>query len=166
MTTYTSDQIRNIALVGHQGSGKTMLAEAMLYTTGAIPRMGSIEEGSTVSDYHSSERERHMSVFTSLLHAEWDGYKINILDTPGYADFVGEVVASVKVADLAVFVMNAAEGVQVGTELAWRYGAMTEMTFFMLRYDMEEDIGGKRFCGSRKYFAEKLRRGSLFVINR
>lgn len=126
MTTYTSQQIRNIALVGHQGSGKTMLAEAMLHTSGAIPRMGSIEEGSTLSDYHSSEQERQMSIFTSLLHAEWEDYKINILDTPGYADFVGEVVAAMKVADLAVYVMNAAEGVQVGTELAWSYGAGTD----------------------------------------
>ena len=125
MKVYDADHIRNVALVGHQGSGKTMLAEAMLFASGAINRMGSIEEKNTVSDYHPSEHERQMSVFTSLVHAEWEGHKINILDTPGYPDFVGEVIASLKVADTAIFVMNAVEGVQVGTELAWTYAKMT-----------------------------------------
>ncbi len=118
MNVYDADHIRNVALVGHQGSGKTMLAEAMLFSSGALRRMGSIEGKNTISDFHPSEHERLMSVFTSLLHAEWKGHKINILDTPGYPDFVGEVIASLKVADTAVFVMNATEGVQVGTELA------------------------------------------------
>ncbi len=122
MKTYDAAHIRNVALVGHQGSGKTMLAEAMLYTSGATKRRGSIEAGSTVSDYHPSEQERQMSVFTSLLHAEWKGHKINVLDTPGYPDFVGEVVSALKVADTALFVINATEGVQVGTELAWNTG--------------------------------------------
>jgi len=126
MKAYDAHHIRNVALVGHQGSGKTMLAEAMLHASGALPRMGSIPEGTTVSDYHPSEKERQMSVFTSLMHAEWKGHKINILDTPGYPDFVGEVVAAMKVADTAIYVMDAREGVQVGTELAWRFGAMTE----------------------------------------
>jgi elongation factor G len=135
MTVYDAKHLRNVALVGHQGSGKTMLAEAMLYASGGVKRMGSIEEGSTVSDYHTSEREREMSVFTSLLHAEWKGYKINILDTPGYPDFVGEVVAALKVADVAIYVMNAAEGVQVGTELAWTYGEMTSKpSMFVLNH--------------------------------
>jgi len=122
MKVYDPDHIRNIALVGHQGCGKTMLAEAMLYASDALQRMGSIEDGTTVSDYHPSEKERQMSVFTSLLHAEWKGHKINILDTPGYPDFVGEVIASLKVSDTAIFVINAVDGVQVGTELGWRAG--------------------------------------------
>lgn len=126
MNVYDADHIRNVVLVGHQGSGKTTLAETMLYVSGSIHRRGSVEEGNTVSDYHDSERERQMSVFTSLVHAEWKKYKINILDTPGYPDFVGEVVASMKVADTAIFVMNAAEGVEVGTELAWSYGELTQ----------------------------------------
>jgi elongation factor G len=126
MNVYEADHIRNVALVGHQGSGKTMLAEAMLYVSGALKRMGSIEDGTTVSDYHASERERQMSVFASLLHAEWKGHKINIIDSPGYPDFVGEVISSLKVADTAIFVMNAVEGVQVGTELGWSYGAVTQ----------------------------------------
>lgn len=127
MNVYDAEHIRNIALVGHQGSGKTMLSEAMLFVSGGIPRMGSVEAGSTVSDYHPSEQERQMSVFASLVHAEWEKYKINIIDTPGYPDFVGEVIASLKVADTAVYVLNASEGVQVGTELAWTYGEITNI---------------------------------------
>ncbi len=121
MTVYDADHIRNVALVGHQGAGKTTLAEAMLYSAGAVGRMGTVEDGSTASDYHASEKERGMSVFTSLLHAEWKGHKINVLDTPGYLDFTGETITALKVADTALFVVDAAEGVQVGTELAWTY---------------------------------------------
>lgn len=127
MKVYDADHIRNVALVGHQGSGKTMLAEAMLLDTGAIKRMGSIIEGNTVSDYHPSEKERGMSVSASLLHVEYGGNKINVIDTPGYPDFIGEVAASLHVVDSALFVINASEGVQVGTELAWR-AAVKEST--------------------------------------
>ena len=127
MKVYDADHIRNVALVGHQGSGKTMLAEAMLLDTGAIKRMGSIEEGTTVSDYHASEKERGMSVFSSLLHVEYGGNKINVIDTHGYPDFVGEVASSLHVVDSALFVINATDGVQVGTELAWR-AAVKEST--------------------------------------
>lgn len=126
MTVYDADHIRNVALVGHQGSGKTTLAEAMLYSAGAVDRMGAVEDGTTASDFHDSERERGMSVFTSLLHAEWEGHKINVLDTPGYLDFSAETITALKVADTAVFVVDAAEGVQVGTELAWTYAERTE----------------------------------------
>lgn len=127
MKLYDADHIRNIALVGHQSSGKTSLAEAMLYSSGALNRMGAVTSGTTVSDYHSSEIDRGMSVFTSLLHAEWEGHKINILDTPGYPDFVAEVVAALNVADAAVFVLNGQEGVQVGTETAWSYAEANNM---------------------------------------
>ncbi|MDX1440084.1 MAG: GTP-binding protein, partial [Rubricoccaceae bacterium] len=126
MNVYDADHVRNVALVGHQGSGKTTLAEAMLYSAGALQRMGTIEEGTTVSDYHPSEHEREMSVFTSLLHAEWEGHKINILDTPGYLDFSGETISALKVADSAIFVIDASEGVQVGTELSWTYTEKTQ----------------------------------------
>lgn len=120
MKAYDSEQIRNIALVGHQGAGKTLLAEAMLYSAGVLNRMGQIEAGSTVSDYHPSEIEREMSIFASMIHVEWDGVKINVLDTPGYPDFLGEVVSSLRAAEAAVFVINGDEGVQVGTEIAWQ----------------------------------------------
>ncbi len=140
MNVYDADHVRNVALVGHQGSGKTTLAEAMLYTSGAINRMGSVEEHSTVSDYHASEHEREMSIFTSLLHAEWKGHKINILDAPGYLDFVGEVVTALKVADTAIFVLDAVEGVQVGTEQAWRYceATGTPSMFVINKLDQEK----------------------------
>ncbi len=121
MNVYDAGKVRNLVLVGHQGSGKTLLTEAMLFTSKVLNRMGSIEEGSTVSDYRPSEKERQMSVFGSLVHIPWEGHKINVLDTPGYPDFAGEVISSLKVADLAVFVINATEGVQVGTELSWEY---------------------------------------------
>ncbi len=135
MKVYDADHIRNVTLVGHQGSGKTMLAEAMLFNAGGLNRMGSIEDGNTVSDYHSSEIERQMSVFSSLLHIEKQGHKINLLDTPGYPDFVGEVVTSMKVADSAVFVINAAEGVQVGTELAWATATAAQIpSMFVLNH--------------------------------
>jgi elongation factor G len=123
MKVYDVEHIRNIALVGHQGSGKTMLSEAMLFNSGSIPRMGSIAEGNTVSDYHPSEKERQMSVFSSLLHVDADGVKLNVLDVPGYPDFVGEMITALKVADTAVFVINGAEGIQVGTEAAWNTAA-------------------------------------------
>ncbi len=121
MNVYDADKVRNVALVGHQGSGKTILAEAMLYTSHGTNRIGKIEDGTSVSDYRSSEHERQMSIYTSLLNAEWNDHKINILDTPGYPDFAGEVISALKVADIAIFVINGAEGVQVGTEAAWAY---------------------------------------------
>lgn len=121
MKVYQSANIRNIALVGHQGAGKTMFSEAMLYASGAINRLGTVGEHSTVSDYHDSEHKREMSIFASLMHVEHNDVKFNVLDTPGYPDFAGEVVASLRVADAALFVLNAADPVQVGTEVTWGY---------------------------------------------
>jgi len=126
MKVYHPEHIRNIVLVGHQGSGKTSLAESILYVGKKTRRLGSIEEGSTVSDYQPSEKERQMSIFSSLMHVEWNEHKINIIDTPGYPDFTGEVVAAIRVADTSVFVMNAQEGIEVGTELAWKASADNE----------------------------------------
>lgn len=126
MTLSNANQIRNVALVGHQGSGKTALSEAMLHVSGTIPRAGSVTEGTTKSDHHESEKERQMSIFATLLHAYWNDTKINILDTPGYPDFVSEVIASMRVADTALYVMDARSGVEVGTEMAWSYGEDTD----------------------------------------
>jgi len=126
MTVSSTTDIRNVALVGHQGSGKTALAEALLHASGAIGRLGSVDEGTTQSDYHPSEKERGISIFTSLLHAAWNGRKVNILDTPGYADFSSEVIAAMKVTDTALCVLDARSGVEVGTEEAWSYGEQTE----------------------------------------
>ena len=118
---YPVDKIRNIAFIGHGGSGKTTLSEAMLFTSGASTRFGRVEDGSSVSDYHPDEIERKISINASLLHCDWDGTKFNILDTPGYSDFTGEVISSLRVADIAVVVLKAVEGTEVGTEIVWNY---------------------------------------------
>ncbi len=116
---YPVDKIRNIALIGHGGSGKTTMAESLMHAAGATTRIGRVEEGNTISDYHPDEIERKISVNASLLHADWQGTKINILDTPGYSDFIGEVISSLRVTDLAVVVLKAVEGTEVGTEIVW-----------------------------------------------
>ncbi|HEY7063986.1 MAG TPA: elongation factor G [Chloroflexota bacterium] len=120
MKSYSAEQIHNVALISHGGAGKTSLAEALLYLTGAINRLGRVEEGTTTSDYDPDETKRHMSVSTSVIPVEWKDHKVNLLDTPGYADFFGEVVGALRVADAAVVVIDTASGVQVGTELVWR----------------------------------------------
>ncbi len=113
--------LRNVVLLGHSGSGKTLFAEAMLFESGAITRRGTIEGQNTISDYTKIEQERGNSLFSSLMHAQWRDNKINIIDTPGYDDFVGEVVSSLKVADTAIMLVNSTSGVEVGTELLWEY---------------------------------------------
>ncbi len=121
MKEYASEFIRNIALTGHQGAGKTALVEALLYNTGAINRLGAIEEGNTVSDWDEDEKARGLSLTTSLVPVEFSDHKINLLDTPGYTDFQGEVKNAVHVADSVVVLVDAVAGVEVGTELAWEY---------------------------------------------
>lgn len=118
---YSTKNIRNVVLLGHSGSGKTTLAEAMLFEAKAITRRGTITDGTTASDYTNIEQERGNSLFSTLLHAKWKESKINIIDTPGSDDFVGEVISSMKVADTAVMVLNACSGVEVGTEILWEY---------------------------------------------
>ena len=119
MKVYRTDEIRNVVLLGHGGSGKTSLAEAMLYVSGAVSRMGKISESNTTSDFDKEEQKRGFSISTSLIPIEWEKAKINILDTPGYFDFVGEVEEAVSAADVAVIVVSGKAGVQVGTEKAW-----------------------------------------------
>ena len=119
MKVYRTDEIRNVVLLGHGGSGKTSLAEAMAYVSGATNRMGKITDGNTISDFDKEEQKREFSISTSLIPIEWEKAKINILDTPGYFDFVGEVEEAVSVADAAVIVVSGKAGVEVGTEKAW-----------------------------------------------
>lgn len=121
MQSYRTEQIRNVALISHSGAGKTSLSEALLIHSGALSRLGRVEDGTTTSDFDPDEIKRHISISTSLLPCEWNGTKINLLDTPGYADFVGEVKAGIRAADAAVVVVCAASGVEVGTELGWGY---------------------------------------------
>lgn len=121
MKEYSPESIRNIALIGHGGSGKTSLAEIILFTAGEINRIGNILEGNTVSDYTANEIEKQISISTSLMHIEWNGTKINILDTPGYSDFIGDVKSAMKVSDTAVMVLKAAEGVEVGSEMSGKF---------------------------------------------
>jgi elongation factor G len=118
---YEPAQVRNLALVGHGGSGKTSFAEAALYTSGATNRLGRIEDGSTLSDYHPDEIERQISINTSMLYTDWRGNKLNVLDTPGYPDFIGEVKSGLSVADIALLFLKAAEGIEVGTEIDWKF---------------------------------------------
>jgi elongation factor G len=121
MKDYDTEQLRNVVLLGHGSSGKTSLAEAMLYSSGTINRMGKVEEGTTVADYDEEERRRHISLNLALAPIEWQGHKVNVVDTPGYTDFVGEVKSAVRVADTAMIVVDAVSGVEVGTELVWKF---------------------------------------------
>ena len=120
MNTYPPERIRNVALVGHSGSGKTTLAEAMLYRAGVLARLGRVEDGNTVMDYDPEEHRRRASLSLAMAPVAWHDHKINLIDTPGYPDFVGDVHAALRVVDLAVFVVSAVEGVEVQTETIWR----------------------------------------------
>lgn len=121
MKLYDDKYIKNIVLLGSVKSGKTTLAETMVFEAGLSSRRGTVEDKNTISDYHEIEHERGNSVYATLLHTDWRDYKINIIDTPGLDDFVGEVVSSLRVADTAVMLINAQYGVEVGTELNWKY---------------------------------------------
>ncbi|MDA0336870.1 MAG: elongation factor G [bacterium] len=121
--SHTIEQVRNLALTGHNGAGKTTLAEALIFNTGQLTRIGRIEDGTTISDYDSEEVARKMSVKTSLLTGEWNNYHFDVMDTPGYADFIPETLSALRVADGSVVVIDAIAGIDVGTERVWRYAS-------------------------------------------
>ena len=123
MKRYAPEKIRNVALVGHGGAGKTTLAEALLHCAGAINRVGRVEDGTTVCDFDPEEQKRGLSLSLSLAPFEWKDHKINLIDCPGYADFIGDVQAALRVVDLAVFVVSAVEGVEVQTYEIWKMAA-------------------------------------------
>jgi len=158
MKVYDTKNIRNIVLLGHASSGKTTLAETMLFEGGVISRRGTVQEKNTVSDHYLIEKERGNSVFASLMHVDWRGNKINIIDTPGYDDFVGEVVSGLKVADTAVIVLNAQQGVEVGTELIWEYTEkmQTPVVFVVNQLDHEKANYEQTLEQARKRFGNKV----------
>jgi elongation factor G len=121
MKDYKTENVRNIVLMGHGGSGKTSLGEAMLFDSGATTRMGSVGDGTTIADFDEEEIRRHISLMTALLPVEWASHKLNVLDAPGYTDFVGEVKGAARVADCALVTVDSVAGVEVGTEMAWGY---------------------------------------------
>lgn len=139
MKEYSTANLRNIALVGHGSAGKTSLAEAMLYVSGATTRMGRVEEGNTVSDFDDEEIRRRISLMTALVPVEWGGCKLNILDTPGYTDFVGEVKSALRVADCVLLIVDAVAGVEVGSELAWGYAGEHDLPRMVLVAKMDRD---------------------------
>src|ERR1700751_2992531 len=143
MKEYQPSEIRNFAVVGHASSGKTMLCEAMLAGGGVINRMGSINAGSTVSDYHESEKQRQISVSATLMHLEWLAKKFNILDCPGYTDFISEGLGALRVGDFALIVVNAAHGVSIGTDAAWKYATEDDIPKMIVINAF--DKGGMRF---------------------
>jgi len=139
MKEYATDFIRNIALVSHSSGGKTILSEAMLFTTGALTRMGRVEEGNTVSDFEDEEIRRQLSLSTGVVPVEFKDHKLNILDTPGYTDFVGEVISALSVADSAVVLVDSVAGIEVGTEVAWNYAEHFDLPRVILITKMDRD---------------------------
>ncbi|MBG7609869.1 MAG: elongation factor G [Anaerolineae bacterium] len=139
MKEYLTEKIRNVALVSHSSAGKTMLAEAFLHATGALTRLGSIQDGSTTSDYDDEEIRRGISLSTSVLPVEFEGHKINFLDTPGYSDFIGEVISALRVADASLILVDSVSGAAVGTELGWAYSDQFNLPRFVVINKMDRD---------------------------
>lgn len=139
MKEYATDSIRNVALISHAGAGKTSLGEAMLFLTGAITRMGKVEDGSTLSDFEEEEIRRGLSLSTAILPIEYQDHKINILDTPGYTDFIGEVISALGVSDSAIVTIDAVSGVEVGTEVVWDSCNQFNLPRFILINKMDRD---------------------------
>ncbi len=144
MNIYTTDKIRNVCLLGHGGAGKTSLAEAMAYLGGLTSRMGKISDGNTVSDYGKEEIKRQISIYTSLIPIEWNGTKINVLDTPGFFDFVGEAEEAASAADAAIIVVSGKAGVEVGTERAWEICEKYKLPRMFFVTDMDIDNASYR----------------------
>ncbi|ULQ57503.1 elongation factor G [Flavihumibacter rivuli] len=155
---FDTNHVKNIVLLGHAGCGKTTLAECMLYEAGIINRRGTVAARNTVSDYHELEQERGNSIFSTLLHTKWRGYKINIMDTPGYDDFAGEVISALRVADTGIMLLNAAMGVEVGTDILWQYteAFRTPMIFAVNQLDHEAADFDRTVQQARDHFGSKI----------
>ncbi len=155
---YSVQNIRNVCLLGHSGSGKTALAESLLYMTGAINRMGRVADGNTVCDYDAEEIKRQISISTAIAPLEYKGCRINVLDTPGAFDFSGEVVAALRAADAAVIVCSAKDGISVGLEKAWKYCEERNMPRFIYisKTDEENSDYNETFEALREHFGKKI----------
>jgi len=158
MKVYRAEQIRNLALISHVGAGKTSLIDAALYNSGAVTRQGRVDEGTSISDYDPDELKRRMSLNAKVLPVEWKNHKINFIDTPGYADFVGEVKAGLRVADAALVVVTAEKGVEVGTELTWQYAdeRMLPRIVLVNKLDRENTSFEQALESLRKQFGLKV----------
>ncbi len=158
MKVYRPEQIRSVALIGHGGAGKTSLLDDALYDTGAVNRIGRVDDGSSISDSDADEIKRRMSINLTVIPVEWQGAKINFLDTPGYADFVGEVMAGLRVADTALVVVSAEKGVEVGTELTWRYAQEHQLPCmaFVNKLDRENTSYDRALESLRSHFGTKI----------
>src|SRR4051812_37396598 len=158
MPDFDTPHVKNIVLLGHSGSGKTTLAESMLFESGLIHKPGNVEEKTTVSDYTQQEKERGNTLSSKLLHATWRGYKINILDTPGYGDFAGEVVTALRVADTGVMLLNASAGVEVGTDVIWEYTETfkTPMIFVINKLDHPKADYNKTLQEAKRHFGNNV----------
>lgn len=157
MQTYSTDQVRNIALLSHSGAGKTSMAEAMLFDTGTINRLGRVDEGSTTSDFEPEEIKRKISINLSLLPFEWNNIKYNMVDTPGYPEFVGEVKAALQVVESAIIAVGANSGVEVGTERAWRLTEEEKLPrlIFINKMDRENADFLRCVADIQKYFGTR-----------
>ena len=158
MPEFDTSHVKNIVLLGHVGAGKTSLAECMLFEAGLLNRRGTIADGNTVGDYHDLEKERGNSIFSKLLHTKWKGYKINIMDTPGYDDFAGEVLSALRVADTGVLLLNATAGVEVGADIIWEYTERfrTPMIFAVNKLDDDLADFDKTLREARAHFGNKI----------
>jgi len=154
MKDYKIENIRNVGVIGHGGTGKTTLVEAILFDCKAIDRMGRVEDGTTVCDYDIEEKKRQISISTAVAPCDWNGYKINFVDTPGYFDFVGEVLEGLKAVDSAIIIVCAASGLQVGTEKAWQYVNKCKIprAFFINKMDRENADFDKTFKQLKEKF--------------
>ena len=174
MNVYTTDKVRNVVLLGHGGAGKTSLVESMAYLAGITSRMGRVEDGNTVSDFGKEEQKRKISISTTVVPIEWEGVKINILDTPGYFDFIGEVEEGISAADAAIIVVSGKAGVEAGTEKAWELCEKYKLPQYGLCYtNMDVDNASfrqvvedmNRSCTARRWrpFICPIRENEKFV---
>ena len=158
MRVFNADRIRNVAVIAHGGAGKTSLVDAALYDAGAVARQGKVDDGSSVSDYDPDEQKRRMSINLTVLPLEWRDTKITFLDTPGYADFVGEVMAGLRVADAALLMVSAEKGVEVGAQLAWGYANQHDLPRLIVvnKLDRENTTYDRALDSLRARFGAKV----------